>query len=655
MPCAASSASRSRSSRSATTSPAPTRASPTPCCGCAPRCVRSGRSRSTPTSRPARSPSPAARPAPTSSPTPRRPAPGPPRAGCASTSSRPARGSPARRGPRHRDPARPVPGHGRRPRQRLQPARRRPRHGSVRVHGRGRLAASPRSTRAAGCASRPSSRGRSGAGRAGAGSSATPSATAPSARRARSPCSSRARSTTRSRSSRTTPPRSARATPSRSRSSTTTRWPTASRSRSTRRASRSSARATPSAPSPRATSSATSPRRAGLRAERFVTIEYAAYADGMKERAQTARVRVAVTPLPDAQRLNQSPVARSFSATVTAGDPITMTVPTFGVDPDGDSVTVTGIVGADGGAVDLTHGRVVAIGPSTIRYESYPLAAGTEVITYEVRDRFGATSRAFVRVGVVQPGDPQPPVAVADEVFAAPGKTVTVKPLQNDLIARGDVVELDDGLPQRRRDEQAVAGRRGQHRDDEGARATPRACTSSSTASATASSTRRGPRSSSVPVKDYVNPPVARDDVAAPKPGETSTLVDVLANDTDIDSDPATLRIVERPQPRRHGRERPGAGHDPRPPVRRALRHRGRGRRPRDGADPRPDRRQRPALRRGGRRSSRWTRTPPHGRAQRPREVAARPGRLGDDGRDGQRLPGAEPRGLGRRQPHADA
>ena len=88
-------------------------------------------------------------------------------------------------------------------------------------------------------------------------------------------------------------------------------------------------------------------------------------------------------------------------------------------------LTVTGIVGAEGGAVDLTHGRVVAIGPSTIRYESFPMASGTEVINYEVVDRFGGVSRAFVRVGVVAPGDPQPPVAIDDTVTAAPGKTVT--------------------------------------------------------------------------------------------------------------------------------------------------------------------------------------------------------------------------------------
>ena len=211
------------------------------------------------------------------------------------------------------------------------------------------------------------------------------------------------------------------------------------------------------------------PEARGLRAERFVTIEYAAFADGMKDRAQTARVRVAVVPLPSAQRVNQSPVARSFSATVTAGDPLTMTVPTFGVDPDGDSVSVTGIVGADGGAVDLTRGRVVAIGPSTIRYEAFPLAAGTEVISYEVRDRFGATSRAFVRVGVVAPGDPQPPVAVADEVFAAPGQDD-----HRQAAAERPHRPRGRGRPRRRVAQRRVhpppvAGRRRQHRHHEGA------------------------------------------------------------------------------------------------------------------------------------------------------------------------------------------
>ncbi|PKW27936.1 Ig-like domain-containing protein [Phycicoccus duodecadis] len=286
------------------------------------------------------------------------------------------------------------------------------------------------------------------------------------------------------------------------------------------------------------------PEAKGLTADTFVTIEYAAYAEGMKDRAQTARVRVQVTPLPNAQRIDQAPVARSFTATVTAGDPITMTVPTFGVDPDGDSVSVTGVVGADGGAVDLTLGRVVRIGPTTITYESFPLAAGTEVVTYEVRDRFGATSRASVRVGVVQPGDPQPPVAVADEVLAAPGKTVTVKPLVNDLIARGDVVDLETASLN-------DAATLRQWRVDDNRTVTTKVPDDTTTPHRLVYGISNGifdPSRASIlvrPVKGWVNPPVANDDVAAPKPGETATLVDALANDTDVDSDPATLQIVE--------------------------------------------------------------------------------------------------------------
>jgi hypothetical protein len=281
------------------------------------------------------------------------------------------------------------------------------------------------------------------------------------------------------------------------------------------------------------------PEARGLRAEKFVTIEYAAYADGMASRAQTARARVQVTPLPGAQRVNQAPVARSFTATVTAGDPLTMTVPTFGVDPDGDSVSVTGVVGADGGPVDLRLGRVVSIGPSTIRYESFPLAAGTEVITYEVRDRFGGTSRAYVRLGVVQPGDAQPPVAVPDEVFAAPGKTVTVKPLTNDLIARGDVVDVQ------------TPGDLTGWRVDEDHTVQTKVPDDTTTVHQLVYSISDGlfdPSSASIlvrPVKGYLNPPVATDDVAAPKPGESATTVAALANDTDVDSDPATLRVVD--------------------------------------------------------------------------------------------------------------
>ncbi|CAN7258744.1 Ig-like domain-containing protein [Knoellia sp. LjRoot47] len=287
------------------------------------------------------------------------------------------------------------------------------------------------------------------------------------------------------------------------------------------------------------------PEFTGLRAPKDVVIEYAAYAEGAPDRAKTGRLTVTVNPLPTRATPNQAPIARSFSGSVTSGESVTLTIPSTGVDPDGDTVTMRGVVGKDADALDLTFGRVVSIGPSTIRYEGYPNAAGTELIRYEVQDRFGATSQAFVRVGVVTPGDPQPPVAVEDEVVAAPGKRVTAHVLRNDLIARGDAVRMDykDLNP---RD---VLGRWKVDEDEN---------TISTVVPEPDAPTHQfvygidngifDPSRTTVlvrGVKGHINPPIAQDDVAKATPGETTSLVDVLANDTDIDSDPATLKIVE--------------------------------------------------------------------------------------------------------------
>jgi hypothetical protein len=275
-------------------------------------------------------------------------------------------------------------------------------------------------------------------------------------------------------------------------------------------------------------------------------LEYAVYPIGDKSKAQTGRATVTVMPLPTKDKPNQAPVARSFSTSVTAGDPLTVTVPSSGVDPDGDSVTVTGITGKDGGAVDLKFGRVTSFGASTIRYEAYPDAAGTEVLNYEVRDRFGATSQGFVRIGVVQPGDPQPPVAVEDEVRAAPGKTVTVDATQNDLIARGDSVELLYKEPLNKAADLATW-----KVDEVNTYFTTKVGDPKAGVKHLTYGISNGlfdPSKASITVisvPGYTNPPIAVDDTAKPKVGDTSALVDVLANDRDIDGPREQLRISQ--------------------------------------------------------------------------------------------------------------
>ncbi len=273
-------------------------------------------------------------------------------------------------------------------------------------------------------------------------------------------------------------------------------------------------------------------------------VEYATYPEGLRARAVTGRVSITVNPLPDpVKRPDAAPSARSFSASVTAGDTLSITVPTSGVDPDGDLTFVSGIVGEQGQAVDLELGRVIGFGAATIRYEAYPRSAGTEVIRYELRDRFGLSSEGFVRVGVVQPGDPQPPVAVEDDIVAAPGRTVHVDLLANDLVADGDSVQfedfatLNDGAVLKDFQKQKDLSFKAVAPPEGPAKVLTYGITDGLFDPSRATLTVRGR-------KDFNNPPVAVDDTGEARPGETSILVDALANDRDLDGDRASLRIT---------------------------------------------------------------------------------------------------------------
>jgi hypothetical protein len=66
------------------------------------------------------------------------------------------------------------------------------------------------------------------------------------------------------------------------------------------------------------------------------------------------------------------------------------------------------------------------------------------VLRYAVADRYGKSGEGLIRLGVVQPGAPQPPVAMPDDVTAAPGRQVTVDVLANDLVPRNADVVVED-------------------------------------------------------------------------------------------------------------------------------------------------------------------------------------------------------------------
>ena len=69
--------------------------------------------------------------------------------------------------------------------------------------------------------------------------------------------------------------------------------------------------------------------------------------------------------------------------------------------------------------------------------------AGTDTFTYQVTDPYGLTGTATVRIAVLPPGPPQPPVAVDDVINAPPGATLHWNVLGNDFIAPGDTVTVE--------------------------------------------------------------------------------------------------------------------------------------------------------------------------------------------------------------------
>ncbi len=246
---------------------------------------------------------------------------------------------------------------------------------------------------------------------------------------------------------------------------------------------------------------------------------------------------ITVVPPPTTERPDAAPTPPQVEGRVVAGDTMTIQIPTTQVDPDGDSVTLVGLGSAP------TQGRVLATTLSSITYQAYPTSAETDTFSYVVSDRFGKVGTATVRVAVLPPGDPQPPVAVDDYVTAAPGSTLHLDILSNDIQAIGDSVTVQPLAPLN---------------PDLGSRAFVDAETSLLTVEAPSDvvplSIRYAVRGSSgtdsfatvhVRAREGVDiPPVARNPVAEPGPGASSVTVDVLATATDPDGGDAPLTVT---------------------------------------------------------------------------------------------------------------
>ncbi|GAB76623.1 hypothetical protein SAMN05421595_1756 [Austwickia chelonae] len=150
------------------------------------------------------------------------------------------------------------------------------------------------------------------------------------------------------------------------------------------------------------------------------------------------QAHVVIEPEPGQGNPNREPEPPEIEGRIVAGDTTTLQISATGVDPDGDSVALIGIASAP------SLGRVMGFTPGTLTYQAYPMSGGTDSFSYVVQDKYGKRGTGTVRLAVVPPGDPQPPMAVDDTIVAQPGATVRFDPLANDLVATGDKVRIND-------------------------------------------------------------------------------------------------------------------------------------------------------------------------------------------------------------------
>ncbi|BDZ56100.1 hypothetical protein GCM10025870_31730 [Agromyces marinus] len=172
---------------------------------------------------------------------------------------------------------------------------------------------------------------------------------------------------------------------------------------------------------------------------------------------QSARATVRFTVVPRDAGENRAPLPTPLTSRTFAGSGVKVDVPLDQLDPDGDSVTLTGI------ASTPSLGRIVERTSTSFTYEALPGSAGTDTFTYEVRDTLGASAEGTIRIGVIpRPVVQLPPKAVDDAIEMKPGRTASIEVLLNDSDPSGyelhiaDLPEIDEDLEAEIRDRRRI-------------------------------------------------------------------------------------------------------------------------------------------------------------------------------------------------------
>ncbi|QIG38605.1 hypothetical protein G5T42_03135 [Microbacterium sp. 4R-513] len=169
-------------------------------------------------------------------------------------------------------------------------------------------------------------------------------------------------------------------------------------------------------------------------------IEYSVYTTGAPVLADTADVRIHVLP----DDANRAPLPETLEGRVLSGESTVIEFDGFGMDPDGDVVTLDRIMSQpESGAATIT-----ADGTSLL-YSSVPGYRGQVSFRYRVVDAFGETGEGTVRIGVLDGQSNPSPITFTDyvQVQAGADSRIRVSPLSNDIDPTMRDLTLEDVRP----------------------------------------------------------------------------------------------------------------------------------------------------------------------------------------------------------------
>jgi LPXTG-motif cell wall-anchored protein len=246
--------------------------------------------------------------------------------------------------------------------------------------------------------------------------------------------------------------------------------------------------------------------------------------------SDTATVTVTVTPV------NDPPVAVDDTATTVEDTPVDVVVLANDSDPEGDPLTVTGIV------TTPANGTAVINGDNTITYTPDPNFSGVDAFQYEISDGNGGTDTAWVSFILVTPINDDP-VAVDDPATTPEDTPVTVPVLTNDTDLDGDTLTVQSVT-------QPANGTVVDNGDGTVTYTPDPDFSGTDTFTYTITDGNGGTDTATVTVtvtpSGTNNDPAAADD-AATTDEDTPVVISPLDNDTDADGDTLTMQSVTQP------------------------------------------------------------------------------------------------------------